>query len=135
VLGDAFLRALGERVPRADLAMISSGAATRVYEGWSAYGAGKAALDHWVRTVGAEQERRGGRCRVLAVAPGVVETPMQERVRASAPGDFPAVERFRDLHARGELLAPDDVASRLWSLLDRALPNGSVVDLRELPSG
>jgi NAD(P)-dependent dehydrogenase (short-subunit alcohol dehydrogenase family) len=135
VLGDAFLRALGDRVPRADLAMISSGAATRVYEGWSAYGAGKAALDHWVRTVGAEQERRGGRCRVLAVAPGVVETPMQDRVRASAPGDFPAVERFRDLHARGQLLAPEDVAGQLWALLERGLPNGSVVDLRELPSG
>lgn len=135
VLGDAFLRALRGRTPRADLVLISSGAAIRVYEGWSAYGAGKAALDHWVRTVGAEQERRGGCCRVLAVAPGVVATPMQERLRASAPSDFPALGRFRDLHARGELLDPAEVARRLWALLDRGLPNGSVVDLRELEAG
>lgn len=132
VLGDVFLRALRGRSLRADLVLISSGAATRVYEGWSAYGAGKAALDHWVRTVGAEQERRGGRCRVLAVAPGVVETPMQERLRESTPGDFPALGRFRELHARGELLDPADVARRLWALLERGLPNGSVVDLRNL---
>jgi NAD(P)-dependent dehydrogenase (short-subunit alcohol dehydrogenase family) len=132
VLGDAFLRALRGRSLRADLVLISSGAATRVYEGWSAYGAGKAALDHWVRTVGAEQERRGGRCRVLALAPGVVETPMQERLRKSAPGDFPALGRFQELHTRGELLDPEDVARQLWALLERELPNGSVLDLRSL---
>ena len=32
------------------------GAAGNVYEGWTSYGAGKAAVDQWVRTAGAEQE-------------------------------------------------------------------------------
>ena len=69
--------------------MISSGAAFTVFEGWSAYCAGKAAMDQWVRTAGAEQARRGSRCRLLAVAPGIVETAMQEEIRAASSDDFP----------------------------------------------
>jgi len=134
VLGDAFLRAgRGLRAART-LVMISSGAAHSVYPGWTAYGAGKAALDQWVRTAGTEQDLEGG-CRVLAVAPGVVATPMQEEIRAMAPEDFPEVEKFVELHAKGELRDPDTVAREIWALLERDLANGSVVDLRELAAG
>lgn len=131
VLGSAFLRAAAGTRAACTLVMISSGAASGVYEGWSAYCAGKAAVDHWVRTVGAEQARRGGRCRLLSVAPGIVETAMQEQIRATAADGFPEVERFRDLHREGALRRPDDVARDLWALLDRELDNGAVVDLRE----
>jgi benzil reductase ((S)-benzoin forming) len=135
VLGDAFLRAaLATRAP-CFVVMISSGAARSVYEGWSAYGAGKAAMDQWVRTAGAEQERRGGRVRLVSVAPGVVETAMQERIRATAPRDFPGVERFHELARSGALRDPRDAARDVWSLLGRELPNGAVVDLRDLASG
>jgi len=131
VLGDAFLRALvGTRAP-ATLLFIGSGASTSVYEGWSGYCAGKAAVDHWTRTVGAEQRRRGDRCRVLCVAPGVVATAMQEEIRATAERDFPTVARFRALHDEGVLREPAAVAHELWALLDRDLPNGAVLDLRE----
>ena len=130
VLGDAFLRALaGARAP-ATLLFIGSGASTSAYEGWSGYCAGKAAVDHWTRTVGAEQTRRGGRCRVLCVAPGVVATAMQEEIRTTAVRDFPTVERFQELHRDGVLRAPLDVARELWALLDRDLPNGAVLDVR-----
>jgi benzil reductase ((S)-benzoin forming) len=130
VLGDAFLRGSAASRASATLLFIGSGASTSVYEGWSGYNAGKAAVDHWTRTVGAEQERRGGRCRVLCVAPGIVATAMQEEIRATAERDFPDVERFRELHRDGVLRAPHDVARELWSLLDRDLPNGAVLDLR-----
>lgn len=133
VLGDAFLRAVeGEDDLESHLVMISSGAATSVYEGWSAYGAGKAAVDHWVRIVGAERARRGTRCRVVAVAPGVVATPMQEQIRAMDAEDFPQVDKFVGLHQRGELRTPQDAAQGVWDLFDRDLDNGAVVDLRDL---
>jgi len=134
VLGDAFLRALAAGGgARGVLLLIGSGAATHVYEGWSGYCAGKAATDHWARTVGAEQARRGGRCQVLCVAPGVVETAMQAEIRATPAEQFPEVERFVDLHREGALRRPADVARELWALLDRELPNGSVLDLRDAP--
>jgi benzil reductase ((S)-benzoin forming) len=132
VLGDAFLRAARATAAPCFVVMISSGAARSVYQGWSAYGAGKAAMDHWVRTAGAEQERRGGRVRLFSVAPGVVETAMQEQIRATASEDFPEVQRFHELAERGELRDPLDAARDVWSLLDRELPNGAVVDLRDL---
>lgn len=132
VLGDAFLRAASGTRSRCHLVMIGSGAARHVYPGWSAYGAGKAAVDQWVRTAGAEQELRGGRCRVLSVAPGVVATAMQQEIRATAEHRFPEHARFVELHEHGELRDPEGVAREIWALLDRALPNGAVVDLREL---
>lgn len=130
VLGDAFLRALRDVPARADLLFLGSGASKTVYEGWSGYCAGKAAVDHWTRTAGAEQARRGGHRRILCVAPGVVATAMQTEIRQTAPDDFPDVAIFRALHDDGVLREPAAVARELWALLDRDLPNGSILDLR-----
>jgi benzil reductase ((S)-benzoin forming) len=68
----------------------------------------------------------------VAVAPGVVATPMQEQIREMSEEAFPAVEKFRGLHRDGALVDPHDAARGLWSLLDRDLENGAVVDLRKL---
>lgn len=132
VLGDAFLRAARATRAECRLVLITSGASHHVYPGWSAYGAGKAAVDQWVRTAGAEQASRGGRVHVLAVAPGIVATAMQEQIRATPAGDFPEVARFVELFQTGQLREPREVAAEIWALLERELPNGAVVDLREM---
>lgn len=133
VLGQAFLAAAAAHPDLdATLLLVSSGAARTVYEGWSAYGAAKAACDQWVRIAGAEEARRGG-ARVLAVAPGVVATAMQAAIRATPVEAFPARDRFVALHEQGALADPDEVAQRLWALLDRDdLDSGAVLDLRDL---
>jgi benzil reductase ((S)-benzoin forming) len=131
VLGHHVLAAVHDLEARRELVLLSSGAARTAYPGWSAYGAGKAATDQWVRSVGAEQAERGG-VRVLAVAPGVVATGMQAMIRGTDERDFPPVARFRRLHAEGQLEDADDVARRLWTLLDADEPGtGAVVDLRD----
>lgn len=130
-LGQRFLAAVrGLEGVKRDLVLVSSGAATNPYEGWSTYGPGKAALDHWVRTVGREQRRRGG-VRVISVAPGVVATEMQATIRDTSPEDFPDVQRFHELHERGQLADPHDIARRFWALLDAdpGPATGDVVDL------
>ena len=132
ILGDAFIRCVEDRDLDAWMITITSGAATSVYEGWSAYGPAKAAVDHWTRTVGAERERRGSRTRVWAVAPGVVATDMQELIRDTSEHDFPNVEKFRGLHDRGELVDPKEAARGIWSLFEHELDNGAVVDLRDI---
>ena len=60
---------------------ISSGAATNVLEGWSAYCASKAAVLMLTRSVHEEYAARGIRC--LGLSPGTVATDMQRRIRAS----------------------------------------------------
>lgn len=131
LLGDAFLRALAGGSTRGWLLFIGSGASTGVYEGWSGYCAGKAATDHWARTAGAEQRRRGDRCRIVCVAPGVVATAMQEEIRETPERDFPERARFQALHREGQLRDPLEVARELWALRERELPNGAVLDLRD----
>lgn len=133
VLGHLFLAAARGLAATRHLVMLTSGAASSVYPGWSSYGAAKAATDQWVRDVGAEQDLRGG-VRVLSVAPGTVDTGMQAQMRATPERDFPSRQKFIDLHAGGELADPDAVAARTWRLLDAGLANGSVVDLRRLPA-
>ena len=131
ILGDAFLRSASHCGARCQLLMVGSGAAHTVYRGWSAYCGGKAGVDHWVRTVGAELEHRGSRTRVASVAPGVVATSMQEQIREMSERDFPDLPRFVELHEEGQLRDSADVARDLWRLLESGLENGSVLDLRD----
>lgn len=132
VLGHAFLNAIAESGfgGSAQLVMVSSGAAQRPVPGWSAYCAGKAALDLWVRTVGEEQQERESDVSVLSVAPGVVATAMQDRIRGSDAGDFPSVEDFKELHDQGQLQDPETAAAAMWAVLGRDLPSGTVTDIR-----
>jgi NAD(P)-dependent dehydrogenase (short-subunit alcohol dehydrogenase family) len=60
---------------------LSSGAAHRPQEGWSAYCAGKAGLAMLTRSIHLEYGAQG--IRVFGFAPGVVDTDMQGTIRAS----------------------------------------------------
>lgn len=60
---------------------LSSGAAHRPQEGWSAYCAGKAGLAMLTRSVHLEYGDQG--IRIFGFAPGVVDTDMQGSIRAS----------------------------------------------------
>lgn len=130
IVGEAVIRLVDPRSIPVTLVMITSGAARSPYPGWSAYCAGKAAMDHWVRTVGEEQKLRDG-VKVVAIAPGVVDTPMQAEIRETDESHFPNVDRFRNLHADGDLLDAKEVASRVRAVID-GLESGAVVDLRDL---
>lgn len=129
VIGHGFLSVAASRPGERALIMISSGAASSVYPGWTSYGAGKAALDQWVRNAGEEQRRRGAVV-VAAVAPGVIDTSMQEVIRSTPAEDFPDVDRFRRLHDQGDLITPEVAAGRFWEAVDKGLTPGSVIDLR-----
>lgn len=131
VIGAMFVEATAGLEASRSLVMISSGAAHKVYPGWSAYGASKAALDQWVRIVGAEQEIRGG-VRVFGIAPGVVDTGMQTQVRNTDEHQFPTRQRFIDLHAEGMLSPVEDIAEMIWEQIAAGPKNGSIVDLREV---
>jgi benzil reductase ((S)-benzoin forming) len=133
VLGHMFLASTRDVDARRHVVMLTSGAAKSVYPGWASYGAGKAAIDQWVRDAGSEQELRGG-ARLIAVAPGTVDTGMQQRLREIGERDFPKRQKFVDLHRDRELADPERVARQIWGLLDRDLENGAVVDLRDLSS-
>jgi NAD(P)-dependent dehydrogenase (short-subunit alcohol dehydrogenase family) len=60
---------------------VSSGAAYRPLEGWSAYCAGKAGLAMLTRSVALETAGKG--IRIFGFSPGTIDTEMQVKIRAS----------------------------------------------------
>jgi len=69
------------------------------------------------------------------MAPGVIDTPMQETIRGASKEAFPNLDRFLDLKANNALTSPDDVAKRIIQFMKDEFdqhPNGSLLDIREL---
>ena len=90
---------------------ISSGAAWSGYAGWSAYCAGKAGLDRLTESVQLEEAETG--LRAYAVAPGIVDTAMQELIRSCNPEQFPMVDKFHEFKANEAFNTPPFVAAHL----------------------
>jgi benzil reductase ((S)-benzoin forming) len=85
-----------------------------------------------VRTTGAEQKRRGGRCACSRWRPGVIETAMQEQIRAMTEEAFPWSSGSASCTARARCAIPADAARDLWALVVKdTFQNGAVLDLRE----
>ena len=105
----------------------------RPIQGWGAYCAGKAAVDMLTRVTAAEERPHG--IRAYALAPGVIETGMQELIRRQEESDFPDVERFREMHVSGHLLDAESPAPAILRLaFGDPLPEAVVVlDVRDSP--
>jgi NAD(P)-dependent dehydrogenase (short-subunit alcohol dehydrogenase family) len=76
---------------RGTIINISSGAAHRPLPGWSAYCAAKAGLAMLTRSLAADYSEAG--IRVFGFAPGLVDTEMQETIRASGVGPVAKLPR------------------------------------------
>jgi NAD(P)-dependent dehydrogenase (short-subunit alcohol dehydrogenase family) len=115
----AFLRTTATwKAPRKVL-NISSGAGRRPIHGWAAYCASKAGLDHFARVTALDEARKANGARIVSLAPGVIDTDMQEQLRASDPAGFPEHEHFVELHTTGQLLSPAQAAAKVLSFLAR----------------
>ena len=110
---------------------ISSGAAKRSLHGWSAYCVAKAGLDMWAMCMAEEGEK--GNISALAIAPGIVDTEMQNDIRNANQSSFPSLPNFIDYHKNGDLTNPDDVAQKLLPYcLGISGENGQRLDVRNL---
>jgi NAD(P)-dependent dehydrogenase (short-subunit alcohol dehydrogenase family) len=103
-----------QRPGRGVLVNLSSGAATKAYEGWAAYCASKAAVDQLTRVVALE-EARHDLC-AYSVSPGIVDTEMQTAIRAADPASFPERDRFRRFAELQQFNAPGWVADHILRL-------------------
>ncbi len=83
---------------------VSSGAAWQPYAGWGAYCAGKAGVERLSEVVALEEADSG--LRVHSIAPGIVDTAMQDQIRASSPEAFPELDRFVEMKRRDSFNTP-----------------------------
>ncbi|MDQ1816750.1 SDR family oxidoreductase [Massilia sp. CCM 9210] len=114
---------------------VSSGAARNAYTGWSVYGATKAALDHHARAVALDYplppQAGSAGVRICSLAPGVIDTAMQARIRATPESRFPLRERFLALQRDGALSSPEQSAAGVVDyLLAPGFGHDVVDDLR-----
>jgi benzil reductase ((S)-benzoin forming) len=111
---------------------ISSGAGKRPVKSWSCYCASKAGVDLFTRTIALEQEDSENPVKIISFAPGVVDTPMQEKIRSTSEEDFPDVERFITLKNENSLLDADYVAKEIIKLTEtNNFKHGGVVRINE----
>lgn len=131
-LANEFIRLSNTLNIKKSIINISSGAASNPYYGWSLYCSTKAALDMLTRTVGLEQGSLNNPVNIISIAPGVVDTHMQEVLRQTDQSDFPMKPRFEELHENNQLVDPLKVALEILSFIDTMpVSTGEVLDLRK----
>ena len=111
---------------------ISSGAGRNAYEGWGTYCATKAGLDHFSRVVAIEQLNAENPVEIVSIAPGIIDTGMQETIRSSKEDAFPLLEKFIDYKEQGQLSSAEQTAEKLISFIqnENFKEVGPIVDIR-----
>lgn len=93
-------------ISNGNIIAVSSGASVKPYYGWSAYCSSKAALNSFMASVALEIAE----VNTIAIAPGVVDTQMQNDIRnIFGPQNMTteSLKRFKDLHDNNQLLPPE----------------------------
>ncbi|MCK6263255.1 SDR family NAD(P)-dependent oxidoreductase [Vibrio sp. ZSDE26] len=93
---------------------VSSGAALRPIAGWGAYCMAKSGFRMFLDVLSKENEHVS----VTHFDPGVINTHMQQSIRATSSQNVPSVESFRELAKNGKLRSPEDVAIELAEICD-----------------
>jgi NAD(P)-dependent dehydrogenase (short-subunit alcohol dehydrogenase family) len=111
---------------------ISSGLGRRAMAGAAPYCAAKAGMDHFSRAVALDEAHRGVGARIVSLAPGVIDTDMQVQLRSADASGFPDKPTFDNLQASGQLMSPEEAATRVLAYLSRSdFGKNPVGDVRE----
>ena len=133
ILSSVFLaRTAALAIPKVIL-NISSGASSHPFSGWSVYCSSKAGLDMLTKAAGLEQSAEQHPAIIFALAPGIIETGMQELIRNTDENLFPDRNMFIQLYKEGKLAKVDDVAHIIMhSIFSPAIETGSVLTIEQL---
>lgn len=106
---------------------ITSGAAERPIQGWSAYCSTKAGLNMFTETAALELQTEGSSHKIIAFSPGIMDTEMQGTIRSSTKEAFHDLEKFQAYKENGQLRDTDTVANALVGLLlHKEIENGKI---------
>ncbi|MFO7752936.1 MAG: (S)-benzoin forming benzil reductase [Desulfobacteraceae bacterium] len=129
-LSSLFIKHLQHAPVEKTIVNISSGAAKRPIWGWSAYCTTKAAIEMYTRTAAEEQKGREHPVRLFAFSPGIVDTPMQEKIRNTPLELFKNRDNFIEYQEKGNLLDPFFAARHVIALSkDTDRENGALVHI------
>lgn len=119
LLSAAFVRATQGWPARRRILNISSGLGRRAMAGSATYCAIKAGLDHLSRAMALDEARRPNGARIVSLAPGVIDTDMQQQLRSADARGFPDQGRFLAMKSSGQLASPAEAARQVLQYLAR----------------
>ena len=129
ILMNNFIKAYQDQPAEKLIINVTSGAAQNPYDGWGIYCSSKAAIDMLSR-VGVSEQSIGSNnhpIKILALAPGVVQTRMQEQIRTVNTEDFSRKEKFINLYENEQLYDPKDVAKEFIKIINDPASVGDVI--------
>jgi benzil reductase ((S)-benzoin forming) len=133
ILSNNFVKAYSALTIPLTILNISSGAARNPVDAWGAYCTSKAGVDMFSRVLSLEQEILGRKnLRCLSLAPGIIDTVMQDSIRASNPEEFSRHAEFVALKEQGKLVTPETLAPLILKALSKQDFDKVTVDLREI---
>ena len=110
-----------------NILVISSGASKNGYKGWGSYSLSKAGVNMLVNLYSNEMIDT----KILAVAPGVIKTPMTNYIRFELDENiFPSVKKLN----QGVVQTPEETALKMDNLINNIaeFESGTYVDIREI---
>ncbi|MCJ0932221.1 (S)-benzoin forming benzil reductase [Virgibacillus halodenitrificans] len=114
-------------------ATVSSGAAERPVDGWSAYCSSKAAVNMYTKTVALEQDERKTENKIIAFSPGIMDTDMQKQIRSSTKDEFAEIDKFKAYKENDLLRKTDTVAGVLVDIItdESSVINGKIYNVTD----
>jgi len=108
VLSNQFIAKYQSSVAQKVILSIGSGASRSPIAGWSTYCSSKSGLDMLSKCIA--EENSNFIC--LSIAPGKVDTPMQNDIRFADESEFPRLKEFQNYYKKGELVGVKEVAGK-----------------------
>ena len=113
VLSNLFICMYKDSKAQKVILSVSSGAAHTAIEGWSTYCSSKAGLDMLSKCIDEEYQDIIN----LSIAPGKVDTPMQNDIRFADEKAFPRLKEFQKYYKDGKLADAKEVAAKYKEIL------------------
>lgn len=133
ILSNKFIQTYNGKDISMVIVNVSSGAARHPIESWAPYCASKAAIDMFSQVQQAENGYDSKNLKIFSIAPGIVDTNMQQQVRASNPQDFPHLEKFIGYKTKGQLISADLTAKKILEVVNKPENHQNVLlDVRQL---
>lgn len=110
--------------------IISSGASQKNYQGWPYYCLSKQLLNSLVEMISRDFSIH----HFILLAPGLVDTDMQKKIREYDESIFPSKQKFVDAYEKKTLESPKSAAIKIAAFINdmHTLKSGSYHDLRTL---
>lgn len=111
---------------------ISSGAGRHTITSWADYCASKSALDLFSLVIFEEQKNQKYPINIFSVAPGIIDTNMQDEIRNSSKEDFENIDYFVDLKKNNLLISPKVTALKILEIINNPQKyESTILDIRD----